>query len=260
MFGILGLGGTELVLIAVVALVLFGANKIPGFMKVLGQGMKRFGEASSQVQQELGKSAGGAFSIPVAEAITPDNQTAEFIDEPRLRLWKFNQQMKNRFILWLAQGFGVGRIPSAPGTFGSLVGLLWFGVLLIPHSFEIYLGGMLAGFALSVWICGEAEKILKQKDPGSIVLDEIVAIPLCFFWVILKHRTFDPVLTIDAYWRPDGSIGLLQTLMLFGAFRLFDIWKPWPVSQSQRLPGGWGVTFDDLLAAFYVNLVALFFF
>ena len=119
---------------------------------------------------------------------------------------------------------------------------------------------MFTGFALSVWICGEAETILKQKDPGSIVLDEIVAIPLCFFWTIGNIHTRSGALpAMEDFWRPDGSIGLLMTLALFVAFRLFDIWKPWPVRQSQRLPGGWGVTVDDLLAAVYVNLGALLF-
>ncbi len=258
MIGVLGLTGGELVLIVVIALVLFGANKIPTFMKGFGQGINEFKNASDQLQHDLGKTAGGAFSIPVGEAITPDNQTAEFIDEPRFGRWKFIKQMKNRFIVWLAQGFGVGRIPVAPGTFGSLVGLVWLGVLLIPRSFEFYVGGMLAGFALSVWICGEAEKILKQRDPGSIVLDEIVAMPLCFFYPILLHNSIPhagmpgPSFIIQSDMR-------LWTVCVFAAFRLFDIWKPWPVRQSQHLPGGWGVTVDDLLAAVYVNLAALLF-
>ena len=176
-------------------------------------------------------------------------------------LWKFIKQLKNQFILWLAQGFGVGRIPFAPGTFGSFVGLLWMSVLLIPRSFEFYVGGMFAGFSLSVWICGEAETILKQKDPGSIVLDEIVAIPLCFVWVIGIARAQGGALpAMEDFWRLDGSIGLLWTLAVFAAFRLFDVWKPWPVRQSQHLSGGWGVTVDDLLAAVYVNLAGLLIF
>ena len=61
--------------------------------------------------------------------------------------------MKQQFILWIAQGFGVGRIPFAPGTFGSLVGLLWFAVLLSPGNPWLGLGGMLAATVLSVWLC-----------------------------------------------------------------------------------------------------------
>mgnify|MGYP003393756079 CR=1 FL=1 len=245
----------ELVLLAVVALVLLAANKIPTFMKGVGQGIKEFKKASEQVDHDLGKSVGGAFSVPVGEAITPDNQTAEFVDEPPFGLWKFTKRIKDRLIVRIAQGFGVGRIPFVPGTFGSLVGLVWFGGLLIPRSFEFYFFGMLAGFALSVLICGEAEKILKQKDPGSIVLDEIVAIPLCFLCVIGDGRP-DSMPTVYDVFLWDGRIGLPRTLLIFAAFRLFDIWKPWPVRQSQSQPGGWGVTADDVLAAVYVNLVA----
>src|SRR5437764_9096232 len=89
-------------------------------------------------------------------------------------------------ILWIAQGFGVGRIPFAPGFFGSLVGVLWFGLLLATGNLWLFATGALAGVALSVWICGAAEKILAQKDPGSLVLDEITALPICFLgWVII---------------------------------------------------------------------------
>jgi phosphatidylglycerophosphatase A len=157
--------------------------------------------------------------------------------------------------LWIAQGFGVGRIPVAPGTFGSLVGILWFALLLIPANLWIIIAGIIAGFGISVWLCGEAEKILKQKDPGSVVLDEITAMPVCFAgWVAL------------AFWKT-GSTPRLDEILnartwptvlgVFVAFRFFDVLKPWPVRQSQSLPGGWGVTVDDFLAAIYVNAIVL---
>ena len=89
--------------------------------------------------------------------------------------------------LWIAQGFGVGRIPRAPGTFGSLVGVLWFGLLLMPGSMGIFIGGTIAAIALSVWLCGAGEQLLGQKDPGSVVLDEIAALPVCFLgWVAIQ--------------------------------------------------------------------------
>jgi phosphatidylglycerophosphatase A len=157
--------------------------------------------------------------------------------------------------LWIAQGFGIGRIPVAPGTFGSLVGVLWFGLLLLTGSFWLFTGGTIAGIVLSVWLCGFAEKALGQKDPGSVVLDEIAALPVSFFaWVAI------------VLWRT-GSLPSLAfflsaqiwplTLGVFVASRFFDIAKPWPVHQSQSLPGGWGVTIDDVLAAVYVNVVVL---
>ena len=64
--------------------------------------------------------------------------------------------LSDEFLLWLAQGFDVGRIPWAPGTFGSLVGLLWFAVLLVPGSLTIYLIGIAVSIGGSVVLCTEA--------------------------------------------------------------------------------------------------------
>ncbi|HKQ39483.1 MAG TPA: phosphatidylglycerophosphatase A [Verrucomicrobiae bacterium] len=155
----------------------------------------------------------------------------------------------NSVVLWVAQGFGAGRIPFAPGTFGSLVGLLWFYLLLRTGNFWCYLAGTLSGVALSVWLCGKAERILNQTDPGSIVLDEISAMPLCF------------ILSIGVPWFKRGELSTPHwafVLIIFILFRIFDIAKPWPIRGAQKLPGGWGVTVDDALAALYVALLSLF--
>lgn len=158
-------------------------------------------------------------------------------------------------MLWVAQGFGVGRIPVAPGTFGALVGVLWFGLLLMTRHLWLFVVGTIAGIALSVWLCGVAEKTLGQKDPGSVVLDEITALPVSFFaWVtIVLWQTGS--LPSFAYFLSARTWPL--TLGVFVASRFFDVAKPWPVHQSQSLPGGWGITVDDVLAAVYVNLVVL---
>jgi phosphatidylglycerophosphatase A len=152
--------------------------------------------------------------------------------------------------LWIAQGFGIGRIPVAPGTFGSILGVAFFAVLLCGHSVTVIIAGVIICSALSVWLCGEAEKILGQTDPGSVVLDEIAAMPLCFLGstILIGAKP-------ELYFRD----GWPFTAAVFVAFRIFDVWKPWPVKQSQRLPGGWGVTVDDLLAAVYVNVLAIAF-
>ena len=155
--------------------------------------------------------------------------------------------------LWLAQGFGIGRIPVAAGTFGSALGLGWFGLLLAPGNLWIFLAGALVGIGLSVWLCGEGERILQKKDPGSVVLDEVAAIPVCFLgwvgWCVAKTGS----VPAPGYFWAQGHWPM--TLGVFALFRLFDIAKPWPVKQSQSLPSGWGITIDDLLAAGYVNLV-----
>jgi phosphatidylglycerophosphatase A len=158
-------------------------------------------------------------------------------------------------ILWLAQGFGVGRIPFAPGTWGSAIGLLWLAALLATGSAWLGTVGFLASFFASVWLSGRAEGILQQHDPPSVVVDEIVAVPLCFVgwlcvWSFHAGRWLRPLeLLAPSIW--PWTLGILL------AFRFFDIAKPWPVRQSQVLPGGWGVMIDDLLAAIYVNSVVL---
>jgi phosphatidylglycerophosphatase A len=160
--------------------------------------------------------------------------------------------------LWIAQGFGAGRIPFAPGTAGSIVGLLWFALLVTGGSFWLFLFGTLVGFVVSVWLCDAAERLLAVKDPGSVVLDEIVAMPLCFVaWMVLVLRHTGSFPQVSHFM---SNRTWLFTLAIFGAFRLFDVWKPWPVRQTQSLPGGWGITVDDALAAVYVNLVVLLFY
>jgi len=156
-------------------------------------------------------------------------------------------------ILWIAQGFGVGRLKPAPGTWGSLVGMVLVWLLMLTGRTWSYCACVVMGLLLSVCVCGQAEKILGVKDHQSIVLDEITAVPVCFL---------GPVMAVSL---PSGKIppvgelmttrNLLLAFGLFASFRLFDIWKPWPVRQSQQLPGGLGVTADDVLAAVYVNLV-----
>ncbi len=157
--------------------------------------------------------------------------------------------------LWIAQGFGVGRIPLAPGTFGSLLGLLLFALLLLTGSFWLFAAGALAAIAVSVWLCGAAEQVLAQRDPSSVVLDEIVAMPVCFLsWVAVQTWKTGTLPGSAAFF---SAHTWPLTLGVFVAFRFFDIAKPWPVYQSQSLPGGWGVTIDDVLAAVYVNVVVL---
>ena len=142
-----------------------------------------------------------------------------------------------------------------PGTCGSLAGLLWFALLLETGHLWSYLVGLFAGLALSVWLCGEGERILRQKDPGSIVLDEIAAVPVGFLSFIAV-----PLFRNGQWPRPESFFtgsGWWITIGVFVLFRIFDVLKPWPVRGSQKLAGGWGVTVDDVLAGLYVALVTL---
>jgi phosphatidylglycerophosphatase A len=163
-----------------------------------------------------------------------------------------------KIALWVAQGFGIGRIPFAPGTFGSVLGILWLAALLALKRPEFVLLGAFALAALSVWLSGFAEQTLGKKDPGSVVIDEICAIPFCFIaWLLLGSGTsasdLHPMLLFEnGHWK--------ATLIIFVLFRIADISKPWPANISQKLPGGWGVTVDDLIAAVWVNIPVLIYY
>lgn len=159
----------------------------------------------------------------------------------------------NKLALFLAQGLGIGRIPIIPGTFGSGLGFLWFLLILATGNFAIFSAAILLSFFVSV-LCSEiGEQVLRQKDPNSIVIDEIIAIPICFLGWMAANPTMDGPMwfVIEGRWK--------ITLGILFLFRVFDIWKPWPVRQSQCLPGGWGVTVDDVLAAIYVAAISWFF-
>ena len=161
----------------------------------------------------------------------------------------------DRLKLWIAEGFGSGRVPKAPGTVGSLVGIPWFIALLATGSMIAFVAGAIIGIGLSVWLCGEAERISGKHDPGSVVLDEIIAIPICMISWMISVSFRDGAWPGAAVLSESGTWIIISIAWIL--FRVFDIWKPWPVRQSQMFKGGLGVTADDVLAAVYVNLVML---
>ena len=136
----------------------------------------------------------------------------------------------------------VGNWKPAPGTWGSLAGIVWFAVAFWNLN---YLGTLLFTFLslyIAVQICWEAEVRLQLRDPGKIVLDEFVAIPICFVGLqTLLH----------------SGIGWLVLLAGFLLFRLFDVLKPFGIKKLQDFPGGVGVVIDDVAAAF-ATCVSLF--
>jgi phosphatidylglycerophosphatase A len=160
---------------------------------------------------------------------------------------------RNQLVVGLAQGFGLGRIPVAPGTFGTLLGLPCTLLLLATRSLPLYLLGTLTGIVGAVWICGEAEQILGRKDDPSIVLDEIVALPVAFFgWFLVWYQA-------AGFWPGPGVMVLnfnwIYSLAVFALFRFFDIVKPWPISRTQDLWGGLGVVADDVAAGIAAGIV-----
>jgi phosphatidylglycerophosphatase A len=135
-----------------------------------------------------------------------------------------------RAAVWVATGLGLGLVAPAPGTVAGL-----WGLLLVPAvAWLPNVGAEVAAIAVlmvvAVALCGAAASALGASgDPGAIVLDEIVVLPVVFV----------------------GVPSLTWTCLIAGyvLFRLFDIWKPGLVREAERLPGGWGVVADDLAAA-----------
>lgn len=142
--------------------------------------------------------------------------------------------LPRRWVIDLATLGPVGRRLPAPGTWGSLAGLLYFAVFFQRASIGEILVGTAVGGYLAVAFCGEAEVRLGKKDPGEVILDEVVAIPLCFLGWRSLAGSFPPWAVMVAG---------------FGLFRFFDILKPLGISRLQSLPAGWGVVVDDLGAA-----------
>lgn len=143
-----------------------------------------------------------------------------------------------RIVLAIARIGPCGRARRAPGTWGSLAGLLW--QLLVFHELGLAAALLLnlVMLWLSVGFCGEAEFRLGERDPGQIVLDEFAAMPLCFLgW---PH-----VAAALPHWAAPWAVYVAA----FALFRLFDITKPLGIARLQNLPGGWGVTLDDTAAA-----------
>ena len=141
----------------------------------------------------------------------------------------------DRIAVWLATGLGVGLIPIAPGTFGTLLGLpLAWSFGLMPGVW-LQLAVTVAACLAAVFIGDIAIKRLgRGKDPGCVVLDEVVAVPITFF-----------LIPMSSFWVAAAG---------FALFRLFDIAKPPPARQLERLPGGLGVMADDWAAGIYANL------
>ncbi|GGA08703.1 phosphatidylglycerophosphatase A family protein [Dyella caseinilytica] len=136
---------------------------------------------------------------------------------------------------WLACGFGSGLAPIAQGTFGSLAAILpW---LLLRHaSLPLNLLVIAVGFAIGVWACDISGRLLGVDDHRSLVWDEFIG-----QWIALLPALLAP------WW---------AVFLGFALFRLFDVWKPWPIGWLDRhLKGGLGVMIDDVIAGIFAAIV-----
>jgi phosphatidylglycerophosphatase A len=144
-------------------------------------------------------------------------------------------------ILFISQGAYSGLSPFAPGTAGTVVGVLLYWCMkgLSPSWYALL---MLAVFLLGTWAADRAEVLLGRKDSPSIVIDEIAGYLVAMFLV---------------------PAGLWYAAAGFFLFRFFDIMKPFPLRRLEKIPGGLGVMLDDIGAGIYTNLVlqaAVFYF
>ena len=133
----------------------------------------------------------------------------------------------------LATAFGLGRLPFAPGTWGTLPAIPLF-VLLQGYGWWIYSAAVIAIIVAGVWICGQAARECGVHDHGGIVWDEIAGYLVTMLFIPVSPTT---------------------VVLGFLLFRLFDIVKPWPIKfLDERIHGGAGIMLDDIVAGLFANL------
>lgn len=145
------------------------------------------------------------------------------------------RRLLNFAVKLIATGIGTGYCPIIPGTIGSLLGVVIFFLLLklkLPPAGWTLL--LIILFFTGVAAAGRAEKLFSKKDCREIVIDEIAACIL--FLLFIPHTKW-------------------YIISAFIIFRVLDVAKPFPINDSQRLPGGWGIMVDDLIAGIYTALI-----
>lgn len=140
-----------------------------------------------------------------------------------------------KIIKLLAAGFGSGLTPFAPGTIGTLVGIP-ICLVCLPLTWPLRFLVVVVLSALAIFISGRAEMIYQKKDDQRIVIDEIAGFQVAMLPVAITG---------------------LHLCVAFVLFRIFDIWKPFPIRNLQQLPGGWGVVIDDVAAGIYAGILLL---
>ena len=149
------------------------------------------------------------------------------------KIENLNKKVLSSPIHFLAFGFGSGLAPFAPGTFGTLAAIPLY-LLMQSLSLPIYLAITAIVCVVGVWICGKSSEKLGVHDHSGIVWDEFAG----YFVTMIA-----------------APAGWLWILIGFALFRLFDIWKPWPISVlDKQMHGGLGIMIDDILAGVFAWL------
>jgi len=146
----------------------------------------------------------------------------------------------NRCIVFCGVGFGSGLAPKAPGTFGSAFALLFVPIWL-SLGFTLSLIAILIMSVVGIYICGQTAKVINVHDDGRIVWDEFAG----------QSITFLPLLYLQ-------QINWIWVITGFILFRIFDVWKPWPIRLIDRqVHGGFGIMLDDIIAGVWAALCTL---
>jgi phosphatidylglycerophosphatase A len=196
---------------------------------------------------------------------------------------------KPRLALVLATVLGVGYIPKAPGTFGSLIGIA-VAIATHPISLITIVGGLffhgdlgidvpmfnvhsapvllllpslVALFAvglIGVWSASLVAACAGQGDPQHVVIDEVSGMHLTLILGIAPfsfpmHLVPTDTASVFALYSGLSLLNWKYLLLGFILFRVFDIWKPWPIQRLEKLPGGWGIMADDWMAGLYAAIL-----
>ena len=172
-------------------------------------------------------------------------------------------RQKPRIAIFIATAGGLGCLPKAPGTWGSLLGVAFAALnfwqsdwmlRLVPRTANgswqeplthanYFLWQLLIAIVVSligVWAAQRAADYWREKDPQKIVIDEVSGQSIAYLGLFVAGP-------VPGYWK--------YLLLGFILFRVFDIWKPFPVRQAESLRGGWGIMADDWLAGIYAALI-----
>lgn len=146
----------------------------------------------------------------------------------------------------IASVCGVGYVPMASGTVASVVAVaLAFPIILYGGGWSLVAASLIA-FGVGIWACGDHVRATGREDPSECVIDELAGQWLACAFAVLPLGGLLPA----------APMALPGIVLAFALFRLFDIWKPWPVSWAdQKLPGGLGVMVDDMIAGLMAGLL-----
>jgi phosphatidylglycerophosphatase A len=150
----------------------------------------------------------------------------------------------DQFCYFLGVGLGSGLSPKAPGTAGSFA-VLFFAPLWIYLGTDVSVWVIAIAAIVGIPICGRTAQLMGVHDDGRIVWDEFVGQSM----VLIPMLAMGKLVTFN-------GMTLVNLLIAFALFRLFDIWKPWPIRYFDRsVHGGFGIMFDDILAGLIAALI-----